>query len=96
MGHARGNKNEGAKRRLLLRPVFMTVTKPSTAALLLALVPFVAMCFSVSLWDRVYPMLLGVPFNLIWLIAWIVLSSLCMWGVYQIESARSSKDGTIP
>jgi hypothetical protein len=54
------------------------------------------MCFSVSLWDRVYPMLLGVPFNLIWLIAWIVLSSVCMWGVYQIESARSSKDGTIP
>jgi|HubBroStandDraft_1064217.scaffolds.fasta_scaffold05011_3 hypothetical protein len=96
MGHARGNKNEGAKQRLLLRPVFMTVTKPSAAALLLALVPFVAMCFSVSLWDRVYPMLLGVPFNLIWLIAWIVLSSLCMWGVYQIESARSSKDGTIP
>jgi hypothetical protein len=73
----------------------MTVRKPSTAALLLALVPFVAMCFSVSLWDRIYPMLLGVPFNLIWLTAWIVLSSVCMWGVYQIESARSRKDGAI-
>jgi hypothetical protein len=40
-------------------------------------------------------MLLGLPFNMIWLITWIVLSSLCMWGVYRIESARSSKDGAI-
>jgi hypothetical protein len=93
MGHARGNKNEGAEEHPLPWPAFMTVRKPSAAALLLALIPFVAMCFSVSLWDRVHPMLLGLPFNMIWLIAWIVLSSLCMWGVYRIEGARSSKDG---
>ena len=28
---------------------------PPLGALLLALVPFVAICFSVSLWDRVFP-----------------------------------------
>ena len=43
--------------------------KPATGALLLALIPFVAMCFSVPLWDRVDPMILGLPFNLFWLIA---------------------------
>jgi hypothetical protein len=51
------------------------------------------MCFSVSLWDRIDPMLFGLPFNLAWLICWIVLSPLCMWGVYQIESARSAQEG---
>jgi hypothetical protein len=51
------------------------------------------MCFSVGLWDRVDPMILGVPFNLAWLIAWIVLSSVCIWGAYRVEAARDKKDG---
>lgn len=67
--------------------------RPSTAALLLALIPFVAMCFSVPLWDRVHPMLLGLPFNIVWLTVWIVLSSLCMWCIYRIESAREAPGG---
>jgi hypothetical protein len=54
-------------------------------SLLLAGVPFVAVCFSVPLWDRVYPLVLGLPFNLFWLIAWIPLTSLCMWGVYRLR-----------
>ena len=60
--------------------------------MLLALIPFVAMCFSVPLWDRVAPMLLGIPFNLFWLISWIVFSTLCMWGAYRLEAARDKKD----
>jgi hypothetical protein len=60
----------------------MRVRKPSLGAVLLGLIPFVAMCLSVSLWDRVEPMIFGLPFNLFWLIAWIVLSSLCMWAAY--------------
>ncbi len=69
------------------------VKKPSLGALLLALIPFAAMCFSVALWDRVDPMILGVPFNLFWLICWIVLSTLCMWAAYRVEAARDKKDG---
>ncbi len=61
---------------------------PSVAALLCGFVPAVAICFSVSLWDRVYPMVLGLPFNLFWLIAWIVLTPLFMWGAYRIEAPR--------
>jgi len=67
--------------------------RPSLGAILLALIPFVAMCFSVPLWDRVDPMLLGLPFNLFWLISWIVLSTLCMWAAYRLEVARDRKDG---
>ncbi len=67
--------------------------RPSGAALLLALIPFAGMCFSVPLWDRVTPMLLGLPFNLFWLTSWIVLTSLCMWGAYRVEAARDRRDG---
>ena len=66
--------------------------KPSVIAVLLALIPFAAMCFSVPLWDRIDPMLFGLPFNLFWLIAWIALSTLCMCGVYRVERARHKQD----
>jgi len=59
--------------------------KPSLGAILFGLIPFVAICFSVPLWDRVYPMLLGLPFNLFWLTAWILLTPLCMLGAYKLE-----------
>jgi len=61
------------------------------AALLLALIPFLAICFSVALWDRIDPMILGLPFNLAWLLGWIVLSTLCMWIAYRIESKRDDQ-----
>jgi hypothetical protein len=67
----------------------VTVKKPSTAALLLGLIPFAAMCFSVSLWDRIDPMIFGLPFNLFWLISWIVLSTVCMGCAYQVETERN-------
>jgi len=62
------------------------VRKPSLGAALFGLIPFIAMCFSVSLWDRVYPMVLGLPFNLFWLVSWILLTPLCMWGAYVLET----------
>ncbi|HEV2314665.1 MAG TPA: DUF3311 domain-containing protein [Candidatus Acidoferrales bacterium] len=64
------------------------VRKPSLGAVLLGLIPFLAMCFSVSLWDRVYPMVLGLPFNLFWLVAWIFLTPLCMWAAYALETRQ--------
>jgi hypothetical protein len=64
------------------------VKKPSLGALLLGLIPFAAMCFSVPLWDRIYPMVFGLPFNLFWLISWIGLTSVCMWIAYRVEARR--------
>ena len=63
--------------------------RPSLGALLLALIPFAASCFSVSLWDRVHPTVLGLPFNFSWLIAWLLLTPLCMWGAYRLETTRA-------
>ncbi len=74
--------------------------RPSVRAILFGLVPAIAVCFSVPLWDRVYPTVLGMPFNLFWLILWIPLTPLCMWGAYRSElrrslpAARDKKGGT--
>jgi hypothetical protein len=66
------------------------VRKPCMSAILVGLIPLISMCFSVSLWDRVYPMVLGIPFNLFWLVLWILLTPLCMWGAYKLEMRRES------
>ena len=65
--------------------------KPGLGAVLLAFIPFLGMCFSVPLWDRVHPLLLGLPFNLLWLICWIVISTLCLWGAYHLETTREKR-----
>jgi hypothetical protein len=63
--------------------------KPSAGTVAIGLIPFLGMCFSVSLWDRVMPMVFGLPFNLFWLILWIVISSGCMALANQIEERRN-------
>jgi hypothetical protein len=39
----------------------------------------------VPLWDRVFPLVLGMPFNLFWLICWIPLTSLCLWFAHRLR-----------
>ncbi len=63
--------------------------RPMLGSLLIGAIPFLAVCFSVPLWDRIYPMPLGIPFNLFWLMLWIVLTPLCMWFAYRLEAPRS-------
>jgi hypothetical protein len=67
---------------------FEQVKKPSIVSILLALIPFCGMCFSVPFWDRVTPMVAGLPFNLFWMIAWIAVTPVLMSLVYWIERRR--------
>jgi hypothetical protein len=63
--------------------------KPSSrGAILIGFIPFVAVCLPVPLWDRIYPVVFGLPFNFFWLILWLLLTPLCMWKAYRLE-ARS-------
>ncbi len=64
---------------------------PSARALLLGAIPFAATCFSVSLWDRIEPRIFGVPFNLVWLVGCILLSTVCLAMAYRIDVARDEK-----
>jgi len=67
------------------------VKRPALGSILFGCIPFVAVCFTVHLWDRVYPMVLGLPFNFFWLISWLLLTPLCMWGAYRLEARRLPK-----
>jgi hypothetical protein len=62
--------------------------RPSLGSILLGLIPFVATCFSVALWDRMYPFVLGFPFNFFWLTLWLLLTPVCMWGAYRLETSQ--------
>jgi hypothetical protein len=70
------------------------LARPSAGTFLLGLIPFVAMGFSVPLWDRVTPKVLGLPFNLAWLLAWIVASSGCLWMAYRVEQRRGKSSAS--
>jgi len=65
------------------------VKRPSLGSILLGLLPFAGVCFSVSLWDRIDPTVLGIPFNFFWLTSWLVLTPLCMWGAYRLQVPRT-------
>lgn len=62
----------------------------SLLALLLGLVPFLGVCFFVPAWDRVHPMVLGLPFNLFWALLWTVGTPICLWFAYRVETSRIS------
>ena len=64
--------------------------RPSLGSILFGLIPFAAICFPVALWDRIDPRVLGLPFNFFWLILWLLLTPVCMWGAYRQEVPRNS------
>jgi Protein of unknown function (DUF3311) len=64
--------------------------RPHICSIFLGLIPFVAICFTVSLWDRIYPTVFGIPFNFFWLIAWLVFTPVCMWAAYGLEERTRS------
>ncbi len=64
--------------------------RPSLGAIAVGCLPLFAVCFSVPLWDRVYPMVAGLPFNLFWLILWILITPLIMSIAYRLERRRNS------
>ncbi len=73
----------------------LAIRKPSLKALLVALIPFVAMCFSIPLWDRVYPFIFGLPFSIFWIVAWILITPLFMSVAYRIETARIAAEAGV-
>ena len=62
--------------------------KPSLGSILFGLIPFIGGCFTVSLWDRIEPRIFGIPFNFFWLMSWLFLTPLCLWGAYRVETRR--------
>jgi hypothetical protein len=57
----------------------------------LALLPFVAMLVGPFFLNRVTPTILGMPFLLAWLVAWILISAAIMAAIYRSDPAN--RDG---
>ena len=51
----------------------------------LAALPFIGILLGVPFVNRVEPLVLGMPFVLGWIVAWVVLSSVIMAIVYRLD-----------
>ncbi|HEU5480952.1 MAG TPA: DUF3311 domain-containing protein [Candidatus Tumulicola sp.] len=52
---------------------------------LLAAIPIVALSFAVPLVNRVEPRILGLPFVLFWIVAWVLLTPAFLWTIGRVE-----------
>ncbi len=59
--------------------------KGTRIALILGAIPFITMVFALPLVNRIEPIILGLPFLLFWLLAWVVMTPLILFGAYLAE-----------
>jgi hypothetical protein len=53
--------------------------------LALAAIPIAALSIAVPLVNRVEPRILGLPFVLFWIVAWVLLTPAFVWGIGRLE-----------
>jgi len=51
----------------------------------LALIPAVALTFTTPLANSTEPRIVGLPFLMAYIVIWVLLTPLFMWGVYRLE-----------
>ncbi len=51
----------------------------------LAALPFIGILVGVTFANRVEPFVLGMPFILFWIVAWVLLTSVIMAVVYRLD-----------
>lgn len=54
-------------------------------ALLLGSIPFLTLVFALPLVNRIHPVILGLPFILFWILAWVILTPLILFLAYTLE-----------
>ena len=59
--------------------------KGTRIALILGAIPFITMVFALPLVNRIEPIILGLPFLLFWLLAWVVLTPFILALAYKLE-----------
>ncbi|OGD24773.1 MAG: hypothetical protein A2Y56_02465 [Candidatus Aminicenantes bacterium RBG_13_63_10] len=66
--------------------------KGTRLALMLAAVPFVTLVFALPLVNRLKPAILGLPFLLFWILAWVALTPLILYLAYRLEKKYNPPD----
>jgi hypothetical protein len=60
---------------------------PRVTAVVCAAIPVLALTIGVALADRLEPRILGMPFVLAWIVAWVLLTPAFMWVAYRSTRA---------
>ena len=59
--------------------------KGTNLALILGAIPFVTLVFALPLVNRIHPVILGLPFLLFWIRAWVMLTPVILFAAYKLE-----------
>lgn len=59
--------------------------KGTKLALLLGAVPFLTLVLALPLVNRIHPVILGLPFLLFWILAWVILTPVILFAAYRVE-----------
>jgi uncharacterized protein DUF3311 len=57
---------------------------------LLAALPTIGLLAGVPFANRVEPYVLGLPFLLFWIVAWVVATSAIMWLIWALDHSRAA------
>lgn len=61
---------------------------------LLGVIPFLGILGGIFFANRVTPYVLGMPFNLFWLVMWVVLISAIMAVIYRLDPANRAEQSS--
>ncbi len=67
--------------------------KGTIYALLLGAVPFITLVFALPLVNRIYPIILGLPFILFWILSWVILTPFILFLAYRVEKKFNPPQG---
>jgi hypothetical protein len=62
-------------------------------ALILGAIPFLMLVFALPLVNRINPVVLGLPFLLFWILAWVLLTPFILLLAYLLEKRFNPPEG---
>jgi hypothetical protein len=66
--------------------------KGTRLALMLAAIPFLTLVFALPLVNRIEPVILGLPFILFWILAWVVLTPFILLAAFLLEKKYNAPE----
>jgi len=69
------------------------MSKGKRLALVLGTIPFLTLVFALPFVNRVEPVLLGLPFILVWIILWVFMTPFILMIAYRIEKKFNGQEG---
>jgi hypothetical protein len=65
--------------------------KGTLLALMLGAVPFLMLVFALPFVNRLEPVILGMPFLLFWILAWVIATPFLLLAAYVVEKKFNSR-----